>query len=63
MPMQDYVSRQLGAMSSRVAEDRAAAEKLAGETAAMKAETHDLQTKVQAVFLSSRRSGGMQLWG
>lgn len=44
--MQEYVSRQLGAMSVRIAEDRAAAEKLANETAAMTAETSDLQTKV-----------------
>lgn len=33
-------------MGGRVAEDRAAAEKLASETAAMKAETAELQTKV-----------------
>ena len=45
--LQEYVSRQLDAMGSRVAEDRAAAEKLAAETAAMKAETAELQTKVR----------------
>ena len=46
--LQEYVSRQLGAMSARIAEDRAAAEKLAAETAAMRAETAELQTKVGA---------------
>lgn len=45
--LQEYISRQLGAMGSRIAEDRAAAERLAAETAAMKAETAELQTKVR----------------
>ncbi len=45
--MQGYVERQLGAMSGQIAEDRAASAKMAAETAAMKAETHELQTKVR----------------
>ncbi len=45
--VQGYVERQLGAMSGQIAEGRAASAKMAAETAAMKAETHELQTKVR----------------
>jgi len=40
------VGRQLAALSTKIADDREAAQKLSSETARMKADGRDLQTKV-----------------
>lgn len=47
LTIQDYVGRQLGSLSAQIEEDHAASAKLAAETASMKAEMHELQTKVR----------------